>query len=258
MKNHGPNGSSTGGKHYNWWQRFRSYARACVTSGFIPTLSPRMEKLGKSITSLWAWIQVGKVTVVDRHNLLAPGRIIYCPNHSSLLDAIVIYTIMPTGIRYMTAVEEMRGIWGLKAIAMGAMGSYPVDRSMGRSVIPPSIGLMKEGTRITMFPEGKISPTGTYLPFKKGAAWIAIGTCEALSHTEKVGIVPIHICYHKRHVPSAVSFLKMLLRWRSGVTITIGEPIYVHDINPLDANNVIEEVKREITGQSCSTTSVAD
>ena len=59
-------------------------------------------------------------------------------------------------------------------------------------------------------------------------------------------------------MPCHVSFLKMLLRWRSGVTITIGDPIYVHDINPLDANNVIEEVKREITGQSCSTTKVAD
>lgn len=258
MKNNESEGNSTGRKNRSWWHRFRDYGKACVTSGFVPTANSRVQEVGKLVTYAWAWLQVGKVTVVDRHNLLAPGRIIYCPNHSSLLDAIVIYAILPRGIRYMTAVEEMRGFFGLKAIVMGAMGSFPVDRSRGRTAIPPAIEILVSGSRLTIFPEGKISPTGQYLPFKTGAARIAIGTCETLGHGEKVGIVPIHFCFHKRHVPSAVSFLKMLWRWRQGVTVTIGAPIYIHDVKPLDPSHVIDEVKRVITGQSCATTSNGD
>lgn len=242
----------------SWWRRFRNYAASCTTSGFIPRESYALQRFGKFMSRLWTWIQVGEVTVVGRENLYAPGRLIFCPNHSAMLDAIVIYPIMPLGTRFMAAVEEMRGLGGLKAILMGAAGAYPVDRTRGRTVIPTSIELLVKGKRITMFPEGKISPTGTYLEFKKGAAWIAIGACEALGHNEPVGLVPIHICYHTRDVESATDFGKMRLRWRHGVTITIGKPVYVHNVEPLTPDAVIARIRDDITSQICDTTHLVE
>jgi 1-acyl-sn-glycerol-3-phosphate acyltransferase len=242
----------------SWLARYREYAENCTTSGFIPTEHLGFQRFVKVMSRLWTWIQVGEVRVVGRENLTAAGRLMYCPNHSAMLDAIVLYPLMPLGTRFMSAREEMRGMGGLKAILMGAAGAYPVDRSRGRTVIPASIDLLVKGKRVTLFPEGKISPTGEYLEFKKGAAWIAIGACDALGHKEKVGIVPIHICYGTRDVESATDFTKMRLRWRHGVTITIGEPVYVHDVDPMTPANVIDRIKDVITGQACETTSLAD
>lgn len=242
----------------SWVARYREYAANCTTSGFIPTEHRGFQRFVKVLSRLWTWIQVGKVTIVGRENLEAAGRIVYCPNHSAMLDAIVLYPFMPLGTRFMSAVEEMRGMGGLKAILMGAAGSYPVDRSRGRSVIPASINLVVKGAPVTLFPEGKISPTGQYLEFKKGAAWIAIGACDALEHKETVGIVPIQICYGTRDPESATDFLKMKLTWRHGVTITFGEPIYVHELEPVTPEALIERLKDGITGPSCDTTSLAD
>ena len=242
----------------SWLRRYREYAANCMTSGFIPTEHLGLQRFAKFMARLWAWIQVGEVRVVGRENLTAPGRLIFCPNHSAMLDAVVIYPLMPVGTRFMGAVEEMRGMGGLKAILMGAAGCYPVDRSRGKTVIPVSIGLLVDGKRITMFPEGKISPTGEYLEFKKGAAWIAIGACDALGHKVPVGIVPIHICYGTRDVESATDLGKMRLRWRHGVTITVGKPVYIHEVNPVTPDAVIARIKHDITGQSCETTSLPE
>lgn len=246
----------------SWLARYREYAANCTTSGFIPTESPALQRFAKLMSRVWSWIQIGEVKVVGIENLNAPGRLIYCPNHSAMLDAIVLYPLMPMGTRFMSAVEEMRGMGGLKAILMGAAGAYPVDRTRGRTVIPVSIDLLVKGKRITLFPEGKISPTGEYLEFKKGAAWIALGAHTALQQKnpadELVGIVPIHICYGTRDPASATDFGKMRLRWRHGVTITFGKPVYVHDVKPQTPAAMIERIKDTITGQACDTTSLAD
>lgn len=240
----------------SWRVRFKEYSSLCLTSGFIPTLNPRLESIGKRISRLWTFLQVGKVTIVGAENLNADGRLIYAFNHSSMLDAVVMYGIMPRGIRYMTAVEEMRGLGGLKAVVMGGMGCFAVDRSNGRSVIPPATDLLVSGTKIGMYPEGKISPTGQFLEFKKGAAWIAIGACDKLQHKELVGIVPVLMCYNKRHVPSALSYFKMLWRWRAGITVTFGEPVYVHTVVPQTAAALIDRIKLDIVSQPCPTVSV--
>ncbi len=242
----------------SWWRRFRDYANNCVTSGFIPTDNRTFRRIGKFGAKVWSFVQVGKVTIVGEENLHAPGRLIFCPNHSAMLDAIVIYPYIPDGTRFMSAVEEMRGFWGLKGIVMGALGSYAVDRSRGKSVIAPSINVLVSGRCINMFPEGKISPTGEYLEFKRGAAWIAMGACEALQHKELVGIVPVQICYGTRDVSSALDFGKMRLKWRAGVTITVGKPVYLHDINPLTPDAVMARIKDEITSRDCPTTSLPD
>jgi 1-acyl-sn-glycerol-3-phosphate acyltransferase len=244
------------GPRKSWWRRYREYAELCTTSGFMPTESRSLQRFGKLFARFWAWAQVGQVRVVGRENLLADGHLIYCPNHSAMLDAAVIYPLLPVGTRYMAAVEEMRGLGGLKGILMGAAGCYPVDRTRGKTVIPASINLLVNGKGITMFPEGKISPTGTYLEFKKGAAWIALGASDVLGPAKPVGIVPIHICYGTRDVESATDIGKMRLRWRHGVTVTIGEPVYVHELQPRTADELIVRIKNDITSQSCATTQV--
>lgn len=172
-----------------------------------------------------------------------------------MLDAIVIYAIMQRWPRYMTAFEEMRGLGGLKAIVMGAFGSFPVDRTKGKTVLEPAIKVLMSGQPMVLFPEGKISPTGEYLPFKRGAAVIANTTYERLGMKEQVAIVPIHICYHKRDAASAGGpYSRMGLKWRGGVTVTVGKPIYIHELPSRRPEDVTAVLRGAVKMHSCPTT----
>jgi 1-acyl-sn-glycerol-3-phosphate acyltransferase len=238
-----------------WRKKYREYATLCLTSGFIPTTFLPLQFIARLLARLWLFIQVGRVRVVGADNLSTSGRIIFCPNHSSMLDAILIYAIMKRWPRYMTAYEEMRGVGGLKAIVMGAFGSFPVDRTQGKTVLEPAIKVLMSGQPMVLFPEGKISPTGEYLPFKRGAAVIANSTYERLAMKEPVAIVPIHICYHKRDVTSAGGpYSRMGLKWRGGVTVTVGKPIYIHELPSRKPEDVMAVVRGAVKLHSCHTT----
>jgi 1-acyl-sn-glycerol-3-phosphate acyltransferase len=238
-----------------WRKKFREYATLCLTSGFIPRTFLPLQFIARFLARIWVFIQVGRMRVIGAENLKTPGRIIFCPNHSSMFDAIIVYAIMKRWPRYMAAYEEMRGLWGLKAVAMGAFGCFPVDRSNGKTVLEPAIKVLMSGQPLVIFPEGKISPTGEYLPFKKGAAIIANAAYERLGMKEPVGIVPIHLCYHCRdEKTAATTFGEMGFRWRCGVTVTVGKPIYLHELPSRQPEDVMACVRGAIKMQACPTT----
>ncbi len=152
----------------NWRRRFREYRDLCLTSGFIPKSFRPLQLVGKYLGKIWVFAQVGRIRIVGKENLTAPGRIIFCPNHSSMFDAPVIFSIMKRMPRYMTAYEEMRGLWGLKAIAMGAFGCFAVDRTKGRTVIDPAIKVLVHGSPLVIFPRREDQPHRNLPAFQKG------------------------------------------------------------------------------------------
>lgn len=241
-----------------WRKNFHDYVDLCLTSGFIPRALRPLQLVGKYLAKIWVYVQVGRVRVIGKKNLVAPGRIIFCPNHSSMFDAPVIFSIMRRMPRYMTAYEEMRGLWGIKAVAMGAFGCFAVDRTKGKTVIDPAIKVLVANEPLVIFPEGKISNSGTYLPFKKGSAFIALGAHDALraqGNNDRIGIVPIHLCYGKRDEATAgAGYGSMAFKWRGGVTITVGDPIYLDTIEPMTAEKITETVRDAIVTQACATT----
>ncbi|MBX9688008.1 MAG: 1-acyl-sn-glycerol-3-phosphate acyltransferase [Candidatus Obscuribacterales bacterium] len=230
----------------SWKQRIDDYSQRCLQSGFIPFTYGPAQLIGRILARAQVFIQLGKLRVKGGKNLSLPGLYVFCPNHSSMADAPILYAILNRweSVRYMTAYEEMRGIGGLKAIFMGAMGCFAVDRSQGRTVIEPAIEVLLKGQCLTIFPEGRISETGELQPFKKGAAIIAGSALAKLPSTQKVGIVPICINYHKRDNATArKSYLKMGLKWRAGVTVTVGQPIYLNEREGQTPEQVMEEVR---------------
>lgn len=238
----------------SWRRRYREYLSQCITSGFIPVTFRPLQYLARFISRLWMFIQVGRLKVKGRENLALGGRIIYCPNHSSMFDAPIVYAIMRRFPRYMTAYEEMRGLWGLKAALMGACGSFPVDRSHGKSVLEPAINVLARGDPLVIFPEGKISASGQYLPFKIGAALIAVNTYERLGGKERVGIVPLQICLPGRDTQTALGpYGAMALKWRKGATITVARPIWVEAFHIGHPEKLMEEVRAKIIEPPCPT-----
>lgn len=230
----------------NWRQRIRQYAENCIQSGFIPLTFGPVQFITRQLARLLIFVLVGNVRVIGKENLRNPGRFIFTPNHSSMLDAPVIYSQKSVNtLRYMTAYEEMTGLWGLKAIFMGFMGCFPVDRTRGKSVIEPAIEVLVQGQSLVIFPEGTISENGSCLPFKKGPAIIAMAAYERMEKKERVGIVPVHIYFHKRDVATAKKFYhEMGLKWRGGATLTIGKPLYLDDLAGLNPDEVMAIVHK--------------
>jgi 1-acyl-sn-glycerol-3-phosphate acyltransferase len=238
-----------------WQIRFQLYVERCLTSGYIPRRYRPLQIFAKYVSYLWAYVQVGRITIVGRQNLTACGRLIFCPNHSSMFDAVVMYAIMKKSARYMTAVEEMRGLGGLKAVAMGAFGCFAVDRKVGHTVLEPAIEVLLNDEPLVLFPHGKISKPGEFQRVKSGFARIGIIAHVRLAGRDRVGIVPIHICYGRRDEATAGgSYLAMGFKWRGGVTVTAGEPIYIDEVAPLTPDTLTERVRQVIESPSCPTT----
>ncbi|MBY0358599.1 MAG: 1-acyl-sn-glycerol-3-phosphate acyltransferase [Candidatus Obscuribacterales bacterium] len=233
----------------DWRRRFRVYAEHCLESGFIPQTFGPIQALARYAAKLVIYIQLGRLRIIGKENLQRPGRLIFCPNHSSMFDAIVLYALFnrKESVRYMTAYEEMRGLYGIKAVVMGALGCFPVDRTKGKSVIEPAVEVLVNGQCLTIFPEGKISVTGVCQPVKKGAAIIATAAQERLGNNEQVGIVPMSICYHKRDVPTATkNFWQVGMKWRGGITVTVGKPLYINELKGLSVDEIMEQVRQFI------------
>lgn len=232
----------------NWKQRVKEYSTHCLQSGFIPSTYGPAQFVGRYIAKLIVFFQLGKLRVIGKENLQIPGRFIFCPNHSSMFDAPVLYSIMARrNVRYMCAYEEMRGFWGLKAILMGAMGTFAVDRSKGKSVIEPAVEVLVSGQCLSIFPEGRVSETEACQPFKKGAAIIGAAALKRIPAGERIAIVPVNIKYHHRHDATArTNYIKMGLKWRGGVTVTVGEPLYLDEMKDVSPDEIMDRVRKLI------------
>jgi 1-acyl-sn-glycerol-3-phosphate acyltransferase len=236
-------------------RRLREYAARCTQSGFIPRVSPTFQWFIWFIARFWVFVQVGRMRVFGRENLNYPGaRLIFCANHSCMLDGPVQFALHKKQPRYMTAFEEMQGLGGAQAVLMGAAGCFPVDRRRGHTVVEPAVGILVAGYNLNIMPEGRISPNGEYLPFKSGSARIAMRAYERMGRQTPVGIVPIHICYGRRdEATAATTFGQIGFNWRGGVTVNIGEPIWLHDIQPYEPRNLMRTVRAAIAQHFCTT-----
>lgn len=213
-------------------QKFDEQVNLYLTSGYVPRTFAILQTLGRVLAACWIYLQVGSIKVVNGQYLGVDSPVIYCANHSSMFDPIVLMSLIRRICRYMTAVEEMQGVFGLKAIFMGSFGSFAVDRSRGKTVIEPAIKVVAENNALILFPEAKIAPDGLLLPFKPGAALIANGAYRRLGQAQEVFIVPLSINYGRRHNETArSSFWQMGLKWRGGVTVIAAKPLKVSAFN---------------------------
>lgn len=229
-------------------QAYREHVRLCLTSGYVASPLPGLVKISKFIFRLWCYLQVGPLKIVGKEKLDLRERAIYCGNHSSFFDAVVVHPCFRKTIRYMGAYEALMGFCGLKAILMTRMGVFAVDRAHGKTVLGPACKLLVAGESLAIFPEGKIYNCGCLGEFKPGPALIARAAWKKLGDKEKVAIVPYHIHYRKRHRKSGetFNFLKMGFKWRGGVVVYVGDPIWMHEHEKLSIKQLTELLKERI------------
>jgi len=135
--------------------------------------------------SLWAmqkWCQSStrglsiEVDVAGLENVPKDSAFVYCTNHQSIVDIIVLGSVL-TGDYKWAAKRSLMKIpflgWHLKLA-----GHVPVDRGSGTRVAAQVIErfteVLKGGKPLLVFPEGTRTETGAMKPFKNGGFYAAV------------------------------------------------------------------------------------
>lgn len=170
-----------------------------------------------------------RVQVHGLENLPTGGKTVLVANHESFFDILALLGHMPGHLR-MVAKKELFYIPFL-GYGMRAMGHIKVERQNRQAAVRDMRSAeqrLSEGVMVVVFAEGTRTGTGALLPFKKGAAVLAIGT--------QATVVPIAI-EGSREVLGKGGF-----EVRPGV-------VHVHVLAPVPAAGLSYEDRAPLTGQ---------
>ena len=151
-------------------------------------------------------------------------------NHTSNLDSIIIGLSLPPddGPRFMAKKE----LFKFKPFGwlISALGAYPVDRGKADiKAIKTSLGILRSGHKLLVFPEGRRVAESEAADVKNGAAMLASRTNSP--------IVPVYISRGRK------PFINK-------ITVVFGEPFKFEKdkkaVSPKDYPAIIDDVMREV------------
>ena len=166
----------------------------------------------------WAYfLQCGSgvFVKVERRGELPAAPYIICCNHSSYLDIIQMYNVVPHYFLFIGKYELLK--WPLFNIFFKNMNITVnrSDRSSAAKAFRKAAQAIDRGTSIAMFPEGGIPPFVPRMkPFKDGAFKLAI--------EKQIPIVPITFRDHWRLLGEPT---ELFSRGRPGISRTVIHPV---------------------------------
>jgi 1-acyl-sn-glycerol-3-phosphate acyltransferase len=137
------------------------------------------------------------------------GPVVLVANHSSLVDAPLLFGVLRRRVVFLVKYELFRGPLGW---ALTRMGQIPVRRGeVDRAPLVTAQAVLRGGGLVAVFPEGTRG-TGESSAARNGAAWLA-RTCDAQ-------VLPV-VCRGTYRPPGSPR------RFRPRVDVLVGEPFRV-------------------------------
>ena len=174
------------------------------------------------------------VRVLHPERLAEGGSFVMVANHESFSDILVLLARLPLSVRFLTKKSVFRVPvlgWSIRAA-----GFVPVDRgNRARSLatVEAALALLKSGRSLVVFPEETRARTDELLPFKSGAALLAVRSGFPL--------LPVGIAGTRRALPRGT------LAISSGpVAMAIGRPIDVAGRSARDRDEVTRQAREAI------------
>ena len=182
---------------------------------------------------LCACIYFERITVLHRDRLPGSGPVLYiCLHRNGAVDGFVYHQVAPRGV-FMISTQLLRSFFArmfFSGIAV-ARKSDAEDSGRNAAALDECVGLLAGGGALMVFPEGTSSLGPRHLPFKSGAAKLAV---DALGRGVPLRIVPLGI-----HYEEAWAF-------RSKVEIVVGEPVATELPDGLGEMGRLKEMKRRM------------
>lgn len=120
------------------------------------------------LKKLFEWLLNLKLHHAER--LLFSGPTILMPNHVSFFDAILLYSIFPSKVWFVVNSDIAKN--PIVAFALHFQPHVVIDPRNPYS-LRTIIALVREGKPVVLFPEGRITTTGSLMKMYTGAAMVA-------------------------------------------------------------------------------------
>ncbi len=204
-----------------------------IPMGFVPPRGAWSMRFGRA----WSRMILGGTGV--RVRVLHPERFgsgesfVIAANHESFYDILVLFARLPMKISFLAK----RNLFRLPILgwSMAAAGFVPVDRGgrRGAAIVDAALKRAGKGSSLIVFPEETRTRTGELLPFKAGAALLAIRS--------GLPILPIGIG----------GTFGVLRRGAFTVTpaevaISVGEPIPVAGLSSRERGELTERLRERV------------
>ncbi len=188
------------------------------------TLGPLTPQRSASLWAMRRWCQASArgldidIQVSGLENV-PPGVFIYCSNHQSVLDILVLGAVLPGDFKW-AAKRSLLKIpflgWHLQLA-----GHVPVDRTVGSRAAVEAISrfeqVLRRGAPLLVFPEGTRSEDGVLRQFKNGGFYAAV---RAGVPVVPVAIEGTHLLMKKGAIDSGDGTQRL-------VQVRVGAPISV-------------------------------
>ncbi|HEY7370421.1 MAG TPA: lysophospholipid acyltransferase family protein [Thermoanaerobaculia bacterium] len=178
------------------------------------------------------WVAGMPVEARHRSRVVKGRSYVVAPNHESFVDILVLFSALPTTVRFMAK----RSIFRVPVLgwAIAAAGFVPVDRGDRKSAgtsVDIALRRLRDGRSLVLFPEETRGSGGDLLPFKRGA--------ELLALRAGLPLLPVGIAGTAARLPRGS------LRVTPGpVAIAIGEEIAAEGEKGSTTSRLREEISR--------------
>lgn len=118
-----------------------------------------------------------RINTTGLHHVPVEGPAIFCPNHISFFDSIVLPAVLPRRISYVGKAEYMDS--AKTRYIFPAIGMVPIDRSGGSAsqrALDTAARILDRGELFGIYPEGTRSRSGYLHRGRTGAARLALRT----------------------------------------------------------------------------------
>ncbi len=205
-----------------------------IVAAFVPPRGEWFLRFARGWARTILFFSGVRVSVLHAARIERGRAYVVAANHESYSDILVLLASLPLSVRFLAK----RSIFRVPVLgwSIRAAGFVPVDRgnrSRGVSTVESALKLLKAGRSLVIFPEETRTRTGELLPFKSGAALLALRSGFPLL---AVGISGT------RHVLPPGT-----LRTTPGrVRLSIGPPIEVAGRSARDRHDVTRDLRESI------------
>ena len=160
----------------------------------------------------WYFRVFHKARVEGLENLAAAGpRSILVINHLSFLDGCLVAAFLPGDLVFAIDTIQAQRFWFLKYV----LDVFPVDPNNSMA-IRSMVRAVRDGRRLAIFPEGRITLTGALMKIYDGPGMIA--------DRAEAAVIPVRIDGLQFHKVSRMQG-KLRLRWFPRVRLTVLPPV---------------------------------
>jgi 1-acyl-sn-glycerol-3-phosphate acyltransferase len=205
-----------------------------IAAAFVPPRGDWFLRFARGWARTILFMAGISVRVLHPEKLRREGGFVIVANHESFCDILVLLAVLPMQVRFLAK----RSIFRVPVLgwSIAAAGFIPVDRgerARTTAAVEAALRRLEHGRSVVLFPEETRSSTGELLPFKKGAALLALRS--------RLPVLPVGLGGTLRILPRGSLRIE-----RGAVAVAVGDPIAAEAQTPRERATLTRTVRETV------------